>query len=136
VIALPVTAGVAGLLAVLMVPLSMQVSLRRASIGKRNGNIAAAVFGDAGDDGLRNAIRAFGNFIEYVPMIVLLLALAELRGAPQALLAWTGGAFVAARLVHAVAMTFRPHFPAPRGAAMLVTHGATLLIGGWLLLNA
>lgn len=132
-ISLPVTSYVAGALALIMVPLSMQVSLRRAAVGKRSGDLAAAVFGDAGDERLRNAIRAFGNFIEYAPMVLLLLALAELRGAPQDILAWTGGAFVAARLVHAVAMTRYPYKPAPRGAAMLVTHGATLLAGLWLL---
>lgn len=131
---LSVTSYVAGALALIMVPLSLQVSIRRARIGQRSGNIAAAVFGDAGDEGLRNSIRAFGNFIEYAPMVLLLLAFAELRGAPQAILAWAGGAFVAGRIIHAVSMTLVPNSPPPRGLAMLVTHGVTLLLG-WLLVS-
>ncbi|WP_109809415.1 MAPEG family protein [Sphingosinithalassobacter portus] len=132
---LPVTATIAGLLALAMFPLTLQVSMRRAMIGMKAGVIHAAVFGDAGNDGLRNADRAFGNFIEYVPMVLVLLGLSEWRGAPETGLWIVGGAFVAGRILHAISMTFIPLNPAPRGVAMLTTYAA-LLVPAWWLLSA
>ena len=61
---LPITALPAGVFALLMVPLSLQVSMRRAQLG-------GMAFGDGGDDVLRRRIRAHGNFIEYVPTAVI-----------------------------------------------------------------
>ncbi|MCB2089628.1 MAG: MAPEG family protein [Sphingomonadaceae bacterium] len=133
--ALPITATIAGLLALIMLPLTLQVSMRRAMIGMKAGVIHAAVFGDAGNEGLRNADRAFGNFIEYVPMALILLALSEWRGAPENGLWIVGGAFVAGRILHAISMTFIPLKPAPRGIAMMTTYAA-LLVPAWWLLSA
>jgi uncharacterized membrane protein YecN with MAPEG domain len=130
---LPITAIIAGLLALIMFPLALQVSIRRAIIGQRAGVIHAAVFGDAGNEGLRNAIRAFGNFIEYAPMAVLMIGLSEMAGMPDVTLWAVGGAFVAGRMLHAIAMTFRPLNPLPRGLAMLTTYVALLLPAWWLL---
>lgn len=132
---LPVTSTIAALLAILMLPLTIQVSMRRALIGKRSGDIATAVFGDVGDVKLRSSIRAFGNFIEYVPMCLLLLALMELQNAPSQLLWWVGGCFVGGRVIHAVSMSFIPRNPAPRGLAMFTTYAA-LLVPAWWLLNS
>ena len=132
---LPITSTIAGLLALTMLPLTLQVSMRRALVGKRAGVLSAAAFGDAGDDGLRNAIRAFGNFIEYTPMALILLALAEMNAAPPMLLWILGLAFFAGRVVHAVSMTLAPFNPAPRAVAMLATYAALLVPGGWLLLQ-
>ena len=110
---LPITSTLAGILALIMLPLTVQVSTRRAMIGMKVGVIHKAVFGDAGDPMLRNSIRAFGNFIEYTPMVLILIALMEMQNAPDKLLWWIGGLFVAGRLVHAFAMTFIPNNPAP-----------------------
>lgn len=129
---LPATSAIAALLAVLMFPLTVQISMRRASIGMKSGDIAKAVFGDAGDAGLRAAVRAFGNFTEYAPMCLLLLALMELQGASAVLLWSVGGAFVAGRFIHGLAMTFIPNNPAPRGLAMMATYAAILVPAWWL----
>ena len=124
---LPVTTVIAALLALMALPLSIHVSARRASIGMKAGVIHAAVFGYADDPMLRNAIRAFGNFMEYSPLALIMLGLYELNGAPKLTLWWLGGAFVAGRALHAVAMTFIPKMPAPRGIAMFTTYAAL----GW-----
>lgn len=56
---------------------------------------------DGGIEDLGQAIRVQGNFIEYVPMALILVAAAEIGGAP----AWTihafGSVLVVARLLHA-----------------------------------
>lgn len=73
-LALPFTSITAASLAMIMLPLTLQVSLRRVAIG-------SVVFGDGGDDVLRRRIRAFGNFTEYTPLCLILLALLEAQGA-------------------------------------------------------
>ena len=65
-----------GILALLYVVLGLQVSrLRR---GNRS------LFGDGDNIKLRSAIRAHANFAEYVPIIVLMVALLEMSGMPAA----------------------------------------------------
>ena len=64
------------ILALLYLVLGLQVSrLRR---GNR------VTFGDGDNTKLRSAIRAHGNFAEYVPVIVLLVAILEMSGMPAA----------------------------------------------------
>ena len=130
---LPVTSTIAAGLALIMFPLSLQVSGRRAHIGKKSGIIHKAVFGDDGDPMLRNSIRAFGNFSEYAPIALLLLALMEFQGADPQLLWWLGGLFVLGRAVHGVSMTFIPLNPVARGLAMLTTYAMMLVPAWWLL---
>ena len=74
---IPITSLVAGVMALLLVPLSVQVSLRRAKM--------KTVFGDAGDETLRRRIRAHGNFIEYAPLALIALGLMAYGGAAS----WT-----------------------------------------------
>lgn len=57
--------------------------------------------GDGGDPELRVAIRAHGNALEYIPLSLVLLGLAELSGAHPALLHACGGALVGGRVLHA-----------------------------------
>jgi uncharacterized membrane protein YecN with MAPEG domain len=131
---LPITSTVAALLAVIMVPLTLQVSMRRAGLGKAMGDLTGVVFGDGDDDTLRRRTRAFGNFIEYVPTCLVLLALIEIQGA-GATVVWTaGGLLVVGRVLHALGMLFADS-PAPRGLAMFMTYGALLTPAGWLLMN-
>lgn len=56
------------------------------------------------DQELLRAIRAQGNFAEYVPLTLLLLLLIELNGAPRMML-WALGAFLlAGRVLHAFSL--------------------------------
>lgn len=88
-----ITPVYAALLALLFLALSVRiVRLRR--------RLRVAV-GDGGDPGLLRAIRAHGNFAEYVPLTVLLLALAESQGNPPLLLHALGLALLVGRIAHA-----------------------------------
>jgi uncharacterized membrane protein YecN with MAPEG domain len=61
--------------------------------------------GSGGDPVLERKIRAHANFIEFVPMALLLLALLELGGL-QAPWLWSfGAALLLARLLHAVGLS-------------------------------
>jgi len=123
VISLPVTSLVAGVFALLMVPLSLQVTWRRVKVRAR--------FGDAGDEVLRRRIRAHGNFIEYAPTALIVLALVEIGGGVLFLTWGLGGAFLASRVLHAVGMLYTST-PKLTAIAMLMQHAAFLVAGGWL----
>lgn len=83
----------AALLALLFVVLSVRV------IGaRRSGKVA---IGAGGDAGLERRMRVHANFAEYAPFALLLLALAELRGAPEFLLHGLCLALLVGRAAHA-----------------------------------
>jgi len=93
----PVSALYAGLLGLLLVFLAARVSLLRSKL-----NVG---IGHGSDPALARAIRVHGNAVEWVlPMLVLLLV-AEIDGAGRGFLHLCGGAFLAARIAHAVALS-------------------------------
>jgi uncharacterized membrane protein YecN with MAPEG domain len=83
----------ASLLAALFLLLAMRVSLRRSAAG--------IDLGEGGDEELLRRVRAHGNFAEYVPFALLLMAVAEISGTGHILLHVLGIALVLSRLCHA-----------------------------------
>jgi uncharacterized membrane protein YecN with MAPEG domain len=57
--------------------------------------------GDEGNEDMQRAMRVFGNFTEYVPMILLLMGFGEMLGAHKWLSHGLGASLVTARLLHA-----------------------------------
>ncbi|MCX7362107.1 MAG: MAPEG family protein [Alphaproteobacteria bacterium] len=57
--------------------------------------------GDGGDKVLSRMTRVFGNFIEYAPLVVVMLALAETMGTSRLTLHIFGLAFIVGRIAHA-----------------------------------
>lgn len=88
-----VTPLYAGLLALLLMLLSLQVvkARRAARVGLGTGD----------DPQLERAVRVHGNFVEYVPLALVLLLLAELNGAWPWLLHLLGLMLLSGRLLHA-----------------------------------
>lgn len=120
---LPVTLIIAGVFALLMVALSLPISLRR----RATRNAAA----DGGADAeLQRRIRAHGNFIEYAPSMLLIIALMEGSGATHPLVASVGMAFLISRLLHAFGM-LRNVLPA-RALGMVIQHLTFVGAGVWL----
>lgn len=64
--------------------------------------------GNGGHDDLERAIRAQGNFTEYVPFGIILIACLELNGAPWWSVAMPGITLVVGRLIHAVGINEPP----------------------------
>lgn len=110
----------AAVLALLFVALGARTILRRRSVG--------ASLGDGGDAVLTRRIRAHGNFAEYAPFALLLMALAEAGGAPDWRIHILGGVLLAGRLAHAVGVSREPEDFRFRVGGMICTFSA--LIGG------
>lgn len=88
--------------------------------------------GDGGHKELQRAIRAHGNNVEWLPLGLLLLLVAELSGgAPHALHA-VGGLLFLGRLGHAAAWSFG--VPALGVPSVAVNYAVTAGLAVWVLL--
>lgn len=94
--ALPITSLYLGLFILLLLVLAIGVVRVRSKT-----NIS---LGDGGNKALNKAIRAHGNATEYVPVVMLGLALLELANANNTLLHAYGSIFLLSRFAHAFGM--------------------------------
>ena len=116
---MPITMLYAGLLSLLLLVLSYRVIQARG---------ATKVFiGDGGNELMIRRMRGQANFVEYVPMALILLALLENHGEPAWLLHALGATLLVARLVHGYAFAFSAHFPPGRFAGAVLTQGVILV---------
>ena len=95
-----ITSIIASLLTIIFIKLSFAV------IGLRRKNKVG--LGSGGYEDLERAIRAQGNFAEYVPFGIILLACLELNGAPWWLVGILGIALIIGRLLHAKGINVSP----------------------------
>lgn len=95
---LPISTLTASLLGFLFFVLTMRVI-------KERGNSKVSI-GDGGDEMLIRRIRAQGNFVEYVPIFLILLVLAEYNGLNAYFLGLLATVFVLARTAHGYALAF------------------------------
>ena len=103
----------AGLLALLLVALSWRVIQARLR--------AKVSVGDGGDKGVVKAMRAQANCAEYAPMGLILLALAELQGAPGWTIHLLGSTLLIGRLMHAYGFGRTPQIISIRQLGMVLT---------------
>ena len=110
---LSITPIYAALLALFFIFLSLRVAAMR--------RVTRVSLGDGGNAELIRRTRVHGNFIEYVPLTLILMALAELQGQP----AWTihliGGSLAVGRLVHAYGIGRQPQIMRLRVLGMVLT---------------
>lgn len=120
---LPITSTLAALSALALFGLSVAVSLARMK--------ARVKLGTGEDERLLRHIRAQGNFVEYVPLALILCGLAEYRAVPSSWLLLAAGLLIVGRILHAAAMLL--DFWPPRPVAMVATYASLLLLAGLLL---
>ncbi|WP_409020231.1 MAPEG family protein [Brevundimonas vesicularis] len=116
-----------GLLILLVLALSTLVVRRR-----RRFQIA---FGDGGHEPLRDAIRAFGNATEYVPIGICALILLAFLGVPPWLIHGVGGVMFTGRCIHGLGMIYQTDPSFGRVVGMLLTWlsllMAAVVLVGW-----
>lgn len=106
----------AGALAIVFLALSVLTIKTRAK--------ASVNLGDGGNPALQRIMRGHGNFAEYVPLILILMALLETQGSSRAVMHGLGAALLAARLIHGYTFAFTEKFFLGR----MVGASATLLV--------
>jgi uncharacterized protein len=122
-----ITSIIAATLTIIFVKLSFAV------IGLRRKNKVG--LGSGGYEDLERAIRAQGNFAEYVPFGIILIACLELNSAPWWLVAIPGVTLIIGRLIHARGINTPPPDFSKRVLGMKLTFGTLILLAvlnlGW-----
>ena len=85
-------------------------------------------FNNFGEKALQRAIRAQGNLIEYAPIFLVLLFIAEYNGAHPHMLYMTATLLMIARLMHGVAFGFMKYSPFLRVGGTLLTFLCILIL--------
>lgn len=116
---MPITAFYASLLAFLFLFLSARVVAFRRQ--------ARVEIGDGEDRQLLRRVRVHANFAEYVPIALILMALAESMTSPRPLLHIAGLLLVVGRVMHAYGLSQTPHILRLRVWGMLLTITAIAL---------
>ena len=114
------------LLGILFIPFTMRVGFYRIK--------NKIDLGDGGDAEMIKRIRGQGNFIETVPLAVVLIVLMEILGASDAWLHGVGAALVIGRLSHYLGITELGPFVC-RPIGMFLTIGVYLVAPIWILLD-
>jgi uncharacterized membrane protein YecN with MAPEG domain len=111
------------------------IKLSLAVIGLRRKNKVG--LGSGGHEDLERAIRAQGNFAEYVPLGIILIACLELNGAPWWLVLFPGVTLIIGRLIHAKGINTPPPDFSLRVMGMKFTFGTLITLAvfnlGWFL---
>lgn len=84
---------------------------------------------------LQHAIRTFGNFTEWLPMIVIALVVSEMVGAPALLIHLVGIALIVSRVAHVLGLNAERATTA-RTAGVLLTWASAAATGGYLVYAA
>lgn len=95
---IPITALYAGVFAIFALVLSFRAGSYR---GKAKASI---LFGDPPNMELAERVRVHQNFLEYVPILLIVMGAMELNGASATFLHAIGGLLVIARIAHAVGL--------------------------------
>lgn len=116
----------AALCAILLIALSLRVARLRKTL--------KVGIGDGGERDLQKAIRVQGNFVEYVPLALLLLFLLELsRQAPFWVLHLLGAGLLLGRVLHAIGLSSTAGLSFGRLVGITLTFAMILITAVWLL---
>jgi uncharacterized membrane protein YecN with MAPEG domain len=124
-IAIPIiTALYAGLLGLVSLGVSFPAGSLRGKLG--------VVVGDGGNKDLLLAMRRHANFVEYVPLALLLIALLEMNGVASRYIHILGAVLLIARLAHAFGIKVDTMKTPGRMVGAVGTMLVTLVSSGWL----
>ena len=121
--ALPITAIYAGLLGLIGIVLAAGSGWIRSKTG--------ISLGDGGNAEQLLAVRRHGNFAEWVPMALILIAILELNGVPAVAIHLLGAALVLARIAHPLGLDIVEQSRAARGIGAGVTALVVLVASIW-----
>lgn len=120
---------ITGLYAALCAFLLLGLSFRIVGLRRR----LRVGIGDGGDAGLARAIRAQANAVEYIPLLLVMLLVAENNGAGVVFVHACGVVLVLARVLHAIGLSGSAGTSFGRFWGTLGTWGLLLVLGAQLL---
>ena len=94
----PITALYAGILAIFALGLSARAGLYRGTAK------ASILYGDPPNMELAQRVRVHQNFLEYVPILLILMGVIELNGGSTTFLHAAGVILIGARVAHAIGL--------------------------------
>lgn len=95
---LPITLMYAGIFAIFALVLSFRAGSARGKSG------ASILFGDPVDMQLAEKVRVHQNFLEYVPLFLIVFAALELNGVSPLFLYIVGDLMIISRIAHAIGL--------------------------------
>jgi uncharacterized membrane protein YecN with MAPEG domain len=119
---LPITLATASTLALLAAVIATRAAMGRGKHG--------ILMGDGGNPDMIARMRTHANFVEYVPLLLILMGLLEIAGANRTLLIASGVVLLLARVLHAIGMA-RPAPNVYRAAGTVSTFLLVLLFAGY-----
>lgn len=119
-----ISAFFAAIFLVALVPLTVQVGIKRLQTG--------IFFGDGGDPALARRRAAQSNYLDHVPIFLMSLVLSEIAGAPHWLLVGAGSTMALGRLLHACTLLFTAGTGNGRAIGMIMTFLAHLALAFYL----
>ena len=122
---LPITLLYACLFAIFALALSFRVGTARGKTG------ISILVGEPQNMDLAERVRVHQNFLEYVPIFLIILAAVELNGGSSNWLHGTALLMVAGRIGHAIGLKHDNMSHKGRLVGMLGTLGATLILCGY-----
>ena len=114
---------VTGIYAALLALMQVLLTLRGVAI-RRKDHVS---IGDGGDETLARRMRVHGNFIETVPIALILILIAELGGAPLWTIHILGVLLTGGRIIHAIGLSSPKGFGKFRFYGMVTTINAIIL---------
>lgn len=113
---MPITMLYAGLLALVLLVLSVRTIQARAS--------TKVYMGDGGNELMLRRMRGMANFVEYVPMVLIMMGLLEMKLVAPWLVHTIGATLLVARVLHGYTFAFATHFPPGRFLGAVLTQAA------------
>jgi uncharacterized membrane protein YecN with MAPEG domain len=129
---LPITSLLTGIMALIIMVLSIRLNMRRIDIG---GSAFTFLTDGDGDEDLRRRKIAYESAVNNSAISLILLGLIEFGGASQIQVIALAAAFLVARIVHVLATMFQV-VPKWRSFASLIQYAYYLVTGIWLVFNA
>jgi len=108
------------------------LSIRVVAVVRAKGNVN---YGDGGNPDFTTVTRAQANFIEYVPLIVILIGFAEAGGTSSGLIHAMGAGLVLARVLHPLGLKIKPGINPFRFVGTILTWIALLAASIFVLIN-
>jgi uncharacterized membrane protein YecN with MAPEG domain len=123
-----ITPMYAGLLGIILLVLSIRV----VAVVRAKGKI---LYGDGGDPDFATVVRGQANFIEYVPLTLILIAFAEAGGTSASWIHVMGIALVVGRIMHPFGLTNKPGIDPLRFVGINLTWLTLLAASVFVLVN-